>query len=357
MKKLDQYLLREMCVPFLIGTGSVVLMFQANAFIYLGKTFNLENVPIQAIWQFIFYNTPGYLNQTLAVGMSLGSSLAMSRFARESELTALRAVGTSIRRTLVPILGVGVVVAIGNFFLAEKVMAPATQKAYEIGYRIGLVAMGPNLKQNAVIQLRELTIVVGQVQRNGKENLSLERVMIVRQDKPKELTVTLAPKGLYNNGVWTFTNARIWNWAGDDFRPAEAKTVVVNERILTDGLFALAPVPEEKTAAELQQQINLAREHHEPTKRLEVGLQQRFAIPAACVVFSLVGPVFAIMFARSGGFVGVMLSIILVWLYFNAMVISTEILSKLEFMPAWLAVWLPNILFASLGAWGVRRLE
>ncbi|WP_204352309.1 hypothetical protein, partial [Klebsiella variicola] len=48
----------------------------------------------------------------------------------------------------------------------------------------------------------------------------------------------------------------------------------------------------------------------------------RFSVPAACVVFAIVGPVFAIVFARNGGFVGVFLSIVLVMLYYNAHVLE-----------------------------------
>lgn len=346
-----------MIVPFLIGTVAVVLMFQANTYIYLGKTFNLENVPAQAVLQFILYQTPSYMNMTLAVGMALGSSLAMSRIARESELTAMRAAGTRILRTLRPILLVGILVGLGNFYLAEKIMPKATQKANEIGYRVGIVGMASNLKENAIVPLQNMTVMVGLVRRNSMEDMMLDRVIILKQERAGEMLLTIAPTGRYLNGEWTFDNPKLLNWSGNDIRPTDAKRMILNERILTDALFNQTPVPEEKTVADLQRSIALGKKTNQPTKGLEVDLQERYAVPAACVVFALVGPVFAIIFARSGGFVGVFLSIIMVLLYYNAFVISTQILSKMEFMPAWLAAWLPNILFTILGVLGVRRLE
>ena len=60
---------------------------------------------------------------------------------------------------------------------------------------------------------------------------------------------------------------------------------------------------------------------------------------------------------RNGGFVGVFLSIVIVLLYYNAFVISTEILSKIPQVPGWLAAWLPNILFIVAGVIAIRRLE
>jgi lipopolysaccharide export system permease protein len=357
LKKLDQYLIREMIVPFLIGTVAVVLMFQANTYIYLGKTFNLDNVPAQAILQYIMYQTPSYMNMTLAVGMALGSSLAMSRIARESELTAMRAAGTRVLRTLRPILLVGILVAIGNFYLAEKVMPKASRKANEIGYRVGIVGMASNLKENAIVPLQNMTVMVGLVRRNSMEDMMLDRVIILKQERAGEMVLTMAPTGRYLNGEWTFEHPKMLRWSGDDFTPIDAKRMVLNERILTDALFAQSHIPEEKNVQDLQRSIALGRKSGQPTKSMEVDLQERYAVPAACIVFGLVGPVFAIIFARSGGFVGVFLSIIMVLLYYNAFVISTEILSKYEFVPAWLAAWLPNILFTVLGVLGVRRLE
>jgi len=39
----------------------------------------------------------------------------------------------------------------------------------------------------------------------------------------------------------------------------------------------------------------------------------------------------------------------MVLIYYNAFVISTEILSKVDFIPAWVAAWAPNIIFTLLG--------
>ena len=357
MRKLDQYLVREMIVPFLIGTVAVVLMFQINTYIYLGKTFNLDNVPTKSIFQYILYQTPSYLNMTLAVGMALGSSLAMSRIARESELTAMRAAGARVVRTLRPFLFAGILVGLGNYYMAERIMPTATKRATEIGYRIGIVGMASNLKENAIVPLQSMTVMVGLVRRNSIEDMALERVIILKQERAGEILLTLAPTGHYLDGVWTFEKTKLLHWVGDDFRPVDAGRMKFSERILTDALFAQAPVPEEKTAKDLLASIALAKKSKQPTKQLEVSLHERYAVPAACVVFALVGPVFAIIFARNGGFVGVLLSIVMVLLYYNAFVISTQILSKLEPMPGWLAAWLPNIIFTVLGVLGVRRLE
>lgn len=109
-----------MLPPFLIGTVFVVLMFQGNILIALYKNLNLSMVPIKGILQFVLFKTPEFLTLTLPIGAGLASSLALSRIVRESELTAMRAAGTPIRRILFPVLVMGLIVSILNWFCAEK---------------------------------------------------------------------------------------------------------------------------------------------------------------------------------------------------------------------------------------------
>ena len=356
MKQLDRYLIRELIVPFLIGTVAVVLMFQANTYIYLAKTLNLDSVPKKLVFQYIYYQTPTYLNMTLSVGMALGSSLALSRIARESELTAIRAAGARILRTIVPVMGFGLVVAIGNFYLAEKVMPGMTKRGTQLAYQIGILGMTPEVKANAVVNLENFTAAFGVIHKQGEDELDFEDAWLFEHPTQGQEHVYYAKGGHYKAGIWTFRDTYVRMFDGLNVTPIKAAKMTVRQKILTDNLFA-PPIPEELTGPELLRKVELAKLNHLDAKPTEVKFLSRYSVPAACLVFALVGPVFAIFFARSGGFMGVLLSIIMVLIYYNAFVISTEILSKVDVIPAWVAAWLPNILFVLAGVLGIRRLE
>jgi lipopolysaccharide export LptBFGC system permease protein LptF len=75
------------------------------------------------------------------------------------------------------------------------------------------------------------------------------------------------------------------------------------------------------------------------------------------LVFSLVSPIFGVIFSRSGGFPGVLVSFVVVLLYYNAFVVSTQILGKFAWCPVWFAAWSPNLAFIVLGLIALRRLE
>ncbi|HZH99158.1 MAG TPA: LptF/LptG family permease, partial [Fimbriimonadaceae bacterium] len=103
--------------------------------------------------------------------------------------------------------------------------------------------------------------------------------------------------------------------------------------------------------------IKSLRQQGRDVTELQVKYHTRYSMPASCIVFALVGPVFAIWLGRSGGFVGVLLSILLVFLYYNLFVISTEIFGKNGWLDPVTSAWLPNAAFLVLGLFGLRRLE
>jgi LPS export ABC transporter permease LptG len=356
LKILDRYIIRELFVPFLVGTISVVMMFQANTYIYLAKNMNLENVPISAVFQFILYQTPSYLIMTLPVGTALGTSLAMTRLVRESEVTAMRAAGTPILRILAPLTIFGLLTALLNFYIVDGVTPKATEKANRLSWQIGVAGFAPDVKANTMIQLGRYMASFGTVTRRG-DDMDISKVVLIEQPDQNWTALTTADKATYHNGAWTFKNAYYRLLNGQDlisFKPLG--DYVVNEKIITGDIFN-PPTGQELTTAELIQSINSAKKIGQSTKSLEVKLQEKFSVPAACLIFAFVAPLFALKWARGGAFMGVLLSMGMVVLYYNAFVISGQILSKIEWIPAFVASWLPNMLFALAGIIAVRRLE
>jgi lipopolysaccharide export system permease protein len=357
VKRLDRYILKELMVPFLIGTLTVVLMFQANMLIAQLKNVSLQNVPPMALLQMILYKTPFFLNVTLPVAMSLAASLAISRLARESELTAMRSAGASIRRVVLPVALFGAFVGIGNYYLVEQVVPPAERAFRRLAVQVGIMGTSPDFYSNAMLRLRNFTVSIGTVVRAPDGTIQLNNILLVERPRPGETTLLEAESGEYRDGVWTIRKPFLRHMVGEDlFQAVSQEDMEINERIVLDDLF-LPPMPEEQTKAELEEAIATARKMGSTTQVMEVSWHVRHAVPAAVMVFAIVAPIFAILFARTGGFVGVLLSIVLVFLYYNAFVISTEILGRNAWVAPWLAAWLPNILFAALGMVGLRRLE
>jgi LPS export ABC transporter permease LptG len=360
LKRLDRYVLRELMVPFLIGTLAVVLMFQANLLIFQLKTFSISAVPPLALLQLILYKTPEYLNMTLPVGMSLAASLAVSRLTRESELTAMRVAGARILRIILPIVAFGLLVAVGNYYLAEKVMPRAEMKARQLQTQLAVLGMAPEFKSNVVINLRNYVANFGSVARGKDDVVQLNEIVLFERPRVGETHIFTAETGEYRSGIWTLKDYRLWVVKEPDLTHARStkpgKDLVIREPITVEDFFA-TPAPAEKSSEDLLQAIREGKRTGMDTTGLEVAYHVRFAVPATCVIFALVAPIFAVWFARGGGFVGVLLSIVIVFLYYNAHIISTQILGRNGILSPFLSAWLPNFIFIAFGLLGVRRLE
>lgn len=357
MKRIDRYVLKELFIPFLIGTISVVLMFQANYLIKELKEFQLQSVPLSAILQIVLYRTPSFLQLTLPVGMSLAASLAVSRLARESELTAMRASGTSILRVLVPIALFGILVSLASYLLVEKVMPVSERKAKKIEIEAAILGSGPQLRSNVIVKLQNYTATFGTVTGGPDKVIQLDEILLVERPRPGTVNLIGAKHGTYQDGVWRLSDCYAWEIVGDqltDFKPRD--DVVINERITVQDFFS-PPDANEMSTGDLSNAIAAGKRSGQDMTRQEVIFHTKYSLPVSCAVFAFIGPMFAVWLSRSGAFVGVLLSIVIVFLYYNIYIITTEILGNHGTVSPWLAAWLPNFVFIVLGALIVRRLE
>lgn len=356
MKRLDRYMLRELMVPFMIGTVAVVLMFQANMLIALFKNFQLSAVPPQAIAKLLLYKTPYFMNMTLPVGVALATSLALSRLTRESELTAMRAAGTRILRVIWPVSLFGLAVGLFNFYLNEKVMPPAEKEEARLSTELLMLGTAPDFKANVSIHIGDYQATIGTVMKGPNGTLHLNDVALFETPHPYEHAVYLAKEGDYENGIWTFPGAIVWYFKDNDLYQFKAKTLTINQKISLADLYS-QPQPTEMTLGQLRDSIKMGKSQKIDTTSLEVSYHTRFSVPATCYVFAVFAPVFAIWFGRGGGFVGVLVSILMVMAYWNIFVVSTEIFGRNGWLSPALSAWLPNVLFIALALYGLRRLE
>jgi len=99
--------------------------------------------------------------------------------------------------------------------------------------------------------------------------------------------------------------------------------------------------------------IQLAR-HRERANRFEVEIWKKFTIPAACIVFVLIGVPIAVRYRRGGVGLVVGVSLGVFCLYYVAL-IGGEKLADRQFLSPALAMWSPNILFGIIGIAGFFR--
>jgi lipopolysaccharide export system permease protein len=86
---------------------------------------------------------------------------------------------------------------------------------------------------------------------------------------------------------------------------------------------------------------------------LSVEIHKKFSLPAACVVFVLLGAPIGMRVRRAGPAVA-FLSVAFFLFYWLCLIGGEELANRL-IIPSWLAMWLPNLVLGALGAYGTLR--
>jgi len=357
MKLIDRMLLSELLVPFLVGTLAVVLMLIGNLLFNYAEQFFALGVPVLAVAQMMVYRTPFLLVLTLPVATALSVSLAVNRLARDSEIVVLRSAGASLRRVFLPLLLAGVVVSVVNFWLEESVVPGAERRFRRVRDRIFLMQTAPLLRSNVVFRTREYAFYIGMVENVQGNRAELRDVQVWEMPGAGYARTILAQRAVYDDGVWRFTDAHVHIYGKDGFA-IDARTegeITINLRVALEEVLS-PPAPEETNAAELRRQALELQKAGMPATRLWVGYHFKFSIPFACAVFALCSAPLSLYFARAGSFMGVLLAIILVFLFWNTLLLA-RLLGNQGLMPPVVAAWAPNLLFAVGGLFILWRSE
>lgn len=348
---------RELSVPFLIGTLTVLFMFQANQMIALFKQYSPTAVPWTATAQLILFDSPKWLLMTLPMATALATSLAFTRITRESEMTAIRSVGVPILRIMRPVMLFGLLVAAGSYYVAEYLQPAAKAASRKLAAELYMKASAPDFQSNVTVKLANKVAIIGTVARGPNNTVQLSNVLLYERPDEDETILTVAERGEYRDGNWTLERPQVWHIQGQTLLSLKPKErMVIKEPISIESLFAPREADELSTQ-ELRAQIVELRRQGADTRRAEIALHKRFAEPAACLVMAIVAPIFAVLFARSGAFVGVLLGLFVVMAYYNVYIVATDILGPNGYFLPSVSAWFTNILFAVVGLAALRRLE
>jgi lipopolysaccharide export system permease protein len=368
MKRLDRYLIREMIIPFLIGQGAVVLMLTGTVLYNNADTFLNYGIPALGIAKIAFYFLPYLVNLTMPVAMAIAASLTVSRLTRDTEITVMRAAGISLKRIFLPIFAIGLLVSLGDFYFGERIV-PWMMERYdatmnELSRTVKFLV--PQEKQVVQSPDKKYTVFVERMELRPNGARMYKVMLIISGPTGSTPGVVLADTADYKDGLWKLRKYRAFLYEAGGLREKVAlgDTMDINFRLpeKTFNLISLQ-LPLYSSAAnisfrELGERIALERRAGWVNKRDLLDYYFKLSVPFSCLVFALACPPLALRFARAGNFMGVLLSIILVFVYWNTLLAAKILGAKYpDIIPPLAAGWGQNILFAAVGLYFLWRGE
>ncbi|MCL6623339.1 MAG: LptF/LptG family permease [Fimbriimonadales bacterium] len=358
---LDRYLLKEIFVPFLVVTIGALLMILANTLIQYSTPIFHKEIPPSAILQLILYSTPPAINLALPISVTISAGLATARLTRENEITALRSAGLSLKRIFGPFLFFGAVISLINFYASETVSPKAQHMAKNTLRYIFAAAEALPAQSNISLQFDQgrYTLFIQTARKEGNRILMSNVLLLSRPGRDREQIVK-AGTAVYEEGTLTLDQPQIWEIQGERIIEFRVNKKLSITRSLPMESFFGQPLPEEQSRHELLQTINAlkARGAHSYAAEYEVEYLNRLSLPLSCLVFALFSPILAFRYARGGPFVGLLLSLIVVFLYYNLWLFTAQVLSaRLNLIPPIAGAWLPNVLFCVAGVFALWQSE
>jgi lipopolysaccharide export system permease protein len=373
-RTLSTYLLREVLLYTLLGLLAITAVLVTRNLLR-----HLDELIASGASAADVLTVLGCLASSLAiyavpVAFLFGAMLAVGRLAADVEILALHSCGVGLRTLVLPVAGLGLAIAGVTGWLAFEV-EHRTQRQL----RLTLQMLAAEGKLIAPGEFRRVGEQVLYVKRRGRDD-RLEGVVIEDRSDPERPLLIFAEDGelawnpegdalqlrLRNGDIHieqepARTDAAVSAPASERYRRiafASFDYALDADQVL--GVSLAARRPREMTTRQLRAVIARAEagdslsalRRQDPTY-YRLQLQRRFALPAAPVLFAVVGVPLAARRGRGGRAWAIVRCALVAFGYYALLVLGRR-LAFADALPAAAALWLPNATFAAV-AWLLLR--
>jgi lipopolysaccharide export system permease protein len=383
MKTLHTYLTREILVTLLmtVAVFTFVLLL-GNVLKEILMLLVNRRVSFAIVAEAVLLLIPFVLMFALPMGMLTATLLVFGRFSAEQELTAVRSSGISLLSLTLPIILLSLGLC-GVSALLNLQIAPQCRSAYrQLLFKAGIKQPNMYLPEGQFVT--DFPNCIFYVGRNDGKNL--KDIMIWRfQDGTNLLMNIHAPRGDFDvdevtrqvsirlfearsdslsDGKWMTSFQREWGIPLDLSKVnVSGKRVRINNmtfgqlQVELDNLEKRVASSTLFQAARDDKARGIRRQWQELTLPVRVQMNRQVAFSFACFGFTLIGIPLGIRVHRRETNVGFAIALGLVMIYYCFLIAGGALATRPACWPH-LIVWLPNLIFQTVGAvllWRANR--
>jgi LPS export ABC transporter permease LptG len=289
----------------------------------------------------------------------IATLLCLGLLTKFNEITAMKACGISIYRTVTPIVILSIAISFFSFYLQENILPYTNQQAERIWDKIRDV---PARTYNAFDRRWVMS-------KNGKRiyhynyfdplisSFNPLSIYDIDSDSWSIKRRFFASRGFLTDSSfsmtagWTrdFENGRPVGYKADNqfsVRTSEKMNYFIRER----------KEPDQMSFSELKTHIAELKDRNFETRDFEVDLVYKTSFPMACLVMALMGIPFAFSMGKRGTLVGLGLSLAIAMVYWGTIGIFKN-LGHVGYLAPLLAAWGPNLIFGLAGLYLIFSLR
>ncbi|NLL62119.1 MAG: YjgP/YjgQ family permease [Candidatus Atribacteria bacterium] len=356
IKIIDRYILSQVMNTFLGIVALLTILLIVETMFELTEILINKKAPIMSVIELLLYRLPAFLAVTFPVALLGSSELAIAQMSTNNEIAAMRTGGISFRRIMKPFLIAGILVSILSFVTNDYIVPETNHISQNIIREIVLKKGPPHIKRNVFFRDAENRYFY--INRLDEENMIMREIMIYEMTRERYPRVITAAEGRWVVDTWELKNGTVYNYNEDgkityEMAFQEMKIEVKDE--LQD-FFKNQRSPQEMSTKELRQQIQILKDAGVDTTNFEVDYHVKYSFPLSGFIFALIGVPLGMQMKRSTKATGLIISIILVFLYYVFYSLCRAI-GRGGIIDPFSASWIPNIVFLALGLFLVLRVE
>jgi LPS export ABC transporter permease LptF/LPS export ABC transporter permease LptG len=355
LKILDRYLVREIAPPLLLALVGLTFVLMMPPILQNAEQLIAKGVGWSIIFRALLTLTPQALSVTIPMALLYGVLFGLGRLSADREFVALQACGVSIFRLMRPIALLAVLAAAATAYETIVALPDANQTYRELTFNAVASGAESDIKArvffttfpNRVLYVRDIPPGSG-----------WRDVFLADATQPDRTTVYVARQGrlaidrakrkvelvLENGTVHTTYPDRPDAYDGNTF-----------DRIVldmdADAVFPRTQIikgDNEKSIAELRQTAADNAAHGAMNFSQLYTIQQKFSLPAACLVLALIGLALGVSNRKDGKLASFGLGTGVVFAYY-VMLYSSRAAALAGRLPPGLAPWLVNLVLGTAG--------
>ena len=346
MWTLNRYVTRDFLIVFCMAIG--ILTF-AMLGARLGAVMEMlaRGIPVENFFKFILYTLPMVLIYTIPWSILVATMVVFGRLSADSEITAMRACGVSLLQIVAPLLLFAIIMTGICMYLQLWAGPPMYRKARTL------------LKDTATTQPMTLFEPGQQIEFEGAVVYIDDKLNLTQDIFAESARLSVSEESM-------LMNIKLFKCIIGSYGSDKSKQTIFNDELEFSFDYGKA-INESRVsvrskflpADQLLARTRIMRKRgvkDEEICELEVELNQRIALALSPIAFLLLGLPLAIRTSRRETSVGLFLSVILGGVFFLSIVVLESLTIFPKIYPQYL-IWLPNLVFQTLGAVMLYRVS
>lgn len=367
---MDRYIFLELLFPFLFGMGLFTSLGMSVGILFdLVRKVTEAGLGFNIALQVFLLKMPSFIVLAFPMSMLLASLMAYSRLSSDSELIALRSIGVNIYRIVIPAI-VFSLLASGMTFFFNDVVSPSANYQSNVILNNALQKGNPGFKERNIIypEFGSKETDTGQKEETltrlfyaeSFDGETMHNLTILDRSQEGFSQIVTANSAIWNitQNTWDFFVGTIYLIAPDG---SYDKILRFDHQQLSLPRTPLDMAQQQRDYPEMSiaqskamlKVIRLTGDEKK-VRKLEVRIQEKYALPFVCLVFGLVGSALGVRPQNTSKATSFGICVLVVFCYYLFAFLSSSLGVSGVFTPI-MSAWTPNVLGISAGVYLLFR--